>query len=92
MARSFDRVATVMREYDVRFDFLGYQGSPKTVLLFSDVRFIVWLMRKRYRKSGLPLAVGKVLDEARRTYILMVAVSSIIVFLAILNALYINAK
>ncbi len=86
--RSIDRVATVMDKHDVSFDFLGYQGNTKAILLFSDVRFIVWLIGKQYSNSGLPFSVSKALDEARRSYLSIVAVFSLIVFVGFLIAHY----
>jgi len=84
--RSIDSVATVIDKHNVSFDFLGYHGKTKAILLFSDARFVVWLIRKRYSNSGLPFSVSKALDEARRSYLLIVAVFLLIVFVGILIA------
>lgn len=88
VSRSISKVATVMNEHEVTFDFLGYQGRANAVLLFSDIRFVAWLIRKKYDESSLPPPVSMALNEARRSYLLIVAVFLLIVILGFSIALY----
>lgn len=69
----------VVNENGVDLGFLSLQGKTSALLLFSDVRFVVWLARRKYRNLDLPPAVAHALDEARRDYFLIAAVMAMIV-------------
>lgn len=68
-SRSCERLADVINEHDVNLGFLDWDGKTRAMLLFSDVRFVFWLVRKKYRDIELPPPVTEALDEARRDYV-----------------------
>jgi len=69
----------VVNENGVDLGFLRPKGKTGALLLFSDVRFVLWLARRKYQNLDLPSTVTHVLDEARRDYFLIVVVMAIIV-------------
>ena len=77
--RSFDRMAKVVNENGVDLGFLSLRGKTSALLLFSDVRFALWLARRKYQNLELPSAVTHALDEARRDYFLIAGVMALIV-------------
>jgi len=77
--RSFDRMAMVVNENGIDFGFLSLKGKTSALLMFSDVRFVQWLARRKYQNLDLPSAVTRALDEARRDYFLIAAVVALIV-------------
>lgn len=91
-ARSLDRLARVTNEHGVDLGFLSLNGRTSAVLLFSDVRFVLWLVRRRYQSLDAPRPVIEALDEARSYYFLVgIAVMGVIVivgFAIALNSLF----
>jgi hypothetical protein len=77
--RSFDRLATVVNESGVDLGFLSLKGKTSALLLFSDVRFVLWLVRRKYRSIDVPAAVTQALEDARRDYFRVAAVMALIV-------------
>ena len=64
--RSLDRLARAVNENNVDLGFLSFKGKTSAFLLFSDIRFALWLARRKYQSLDLPPAVCEALDEARR--------------------------
>lgn len=85
--RSFDRIATVVNENGVDLGFLSLNGETSTLLLLSDVRFVLWLARRKYQNLELPSVVTQALDEARRDYFRIAAVMALIVVMGFAMAL-----
>ena len=67
-SRPLSRLVTVINTHDVDLGFMTWNGKAHEVLLFSDVTFVFWMLRKRYLDIELPQAVTRALDEARRAY------------------------
>jgi hypothetical protein len=78
-SRSSDRLAKVVNENGVDLGFLSFKGKTSALLLFSDVRFVLWLVRRKYKNIDLPAAVNQALDDARRDYIVGCTVMALIV-------------
>ena len=49
--RSLDRLATIVNENNVDLGFLSLKVRTSAFLLFSDVRFVLWLVRRKYQIS-----------------------------------------
>ena len=79
--RSLDHLATIVNENNVDLGFLSLKGRTSAFLLFSDVRFVLWLVRRKYQNLDVPSVVGEALDEARRDYFLVMSVMGMIVIL-----------
>lgn len=77
--RSWNRLAKVMSDESTYFGFLHLKGRTSAVLLFSDVRFVFWLLRRKYRDHQSPPEVTKALEQARRDYIRVNLVMGVIV-------------
>ena len=86
-SRSFLRLATVINAHDVDLGFMTWNGKTHAVLLFSDVTFVFWLVRKKYRDVELPQPVLEALDEARRDYLAGLWPTAVIIGLAFVFAL-----
>lgn len=69
--RSYERLVTVVNENNVDLGFLSFRGKVNTFLLFSDVNFILWLVRRKYAGRAYPSAVVEALEESRRSYLLV---------------------
>ena len=82
MARNFDQVVRIAHEIDVDFEFLKIQGTTNTLLLMSDVRFMKWLVYRRYRTKDYPKELLESLERARRSYLHMGIVFVAIFFVA----------
>ena len=67
--RRLRRLVTVINTHDIDLGFMTWNGKTNEVLLFSDVRFVFWLLRRKYRDIELPPPVTEALDEARRAYL-----------------------
>jgi hypothetical protein len=78
-SRSSDRLAKVVNESGVDLGFLSFKGKTSALLLFSDIRFVLWLVRRKYKNIDLPADITKALDDARRDYILGCTASALIV-------------
>lgn len=78
-SRSLDRLAKVVNENGVDLGFLALKGKTSALLLFSDVRFVLWLVRRKYKNTALSATVTQALDDARRDYILVYTVMALIV-------------
>ena len=76
--RSLDHLATVVNENGVDLGFLSLKGKTSALLLFSDIRFVIWLASRKYQGSNIPAAVTQALDEARRDYLLVTSVMALI--------------
>jgi len=74
-------LATIVKENNVDLGFLSLKGRTSAFLLFSDVRFVLWLVNRRYQNLNVPPVVSEALDEARRNYLLVVSVMGMIVIL-----------
>lgn len=74
--RSFYRLTMVLDENDVDLGFLSFAGKTSVLLLFSDVRFLLWLARRKYQNMDFPSAVIHALDEARRNYLLIAVIAA----------------
>ena len=74
-------MATIVKENNVDLGFLSLKGRTSAFLLFSDVRFVLWLVNRRYQNLNVPPVVSEALDEARRNYLLVVSVMGMIVIL-----------
>ena len=85
--RSLDRLARVVNENNVDLGFLSLKGRASAFLLFSDVRFVLWLVRRKYQSLDVPPAVTEALDEARRDYFLLMSVMGLIVIVGFAIAL-----
>lgn len=77
--RSWDRLAKVVNENRVNLGFLSFKGKTGAFLLMSDIRFVHWLLRRRYRNIDVPLVVIQALDDARRDYVPVTSVMALIV-------------
>ncbi len=77
--RSLDRLARVINENGVDLGFLSLNGRTSAFLLLSDVRFVLWLVRRKYQSLDAPPVVSEALDKARRDYLLVIAVMGMIV-------------
>ena len=86
--RSLDRLARVVNENNVDLGFLSLKRKTSAFLLFSDVRFVLWLVRRKYQSLDVPSAVSQALDEARRDYFLVTSVMGVIVIVGFAIALY----
>ena len=86
-SRSLLRLETVINAHDVDLGFMTWNGKTHAVLLFSDVTFVFWLVRKKYRDIELPAPVTAALDEARRDYLAGMWPTAVIVVLAFVIAL-----
>ena len=71
ITRSYQRLITVVNENSIDLGFLSFKGGVNTFLLFSDVHFISWLVRRKYQDREFPVTVSSALDEARRSYLLV---------------------
>ncbi|MGB5470491.1 MAG: hypothetical protein WBM64_08755 [Woeseiaceae bacterium] len=69
--RSYERLVTVVNDNDVDLGFLSFRGKVNTFLLFSDVTFVLWLVRRKYVDQALPPVVVEALEESRRSYLLV---------------------
>ena len=86
-SRSLVRLVTVINTHDVDLGFMTWNGKAHEVLLFSDVTFVFWMLRKRYLDIELPQPVTKALDEARRAYLAGLWPTAVIIVLAFVIAL-----
>jgi len=77
-SRSMDRLADVLNRHKVDPGFLNRGGKVKTWLLFSDLRFVAWLLKRRYRDCDFPAEVHRALEEARESYARMMVASWVI--------------
>ncbi len=62
--RSFDRLAAVVNENNVDLGFLSFRQKTNAFLLFSDVRFVLWLARREYQSLEFPTAVIQALETS----------------------------
>ena len=83
--RSYQRLVAVVNENGIELGFLSFRGKVNTFLLFSDVRFVLWLLRRKYQDREYSPAVSSAFDEARRSYLSVLFGFAVIlwVFLAI---------
>lgn len=86
-SRPLRRLVTVINAHDIDLGFMTWNGKTHEVLLFSDVTFVFWMLRKRYLDVELPQAVTTALDEARRAYLAGLWPSAVIIVLAFVIAL-----
>lgn len=86
-SRSLVRLVSVINAHDVDLGFMTWNGKAHEVLLFSDVTFVAWLMRRKYRDIELPAPVTEALDEARRAYLAGLWPTAVIAVLAFVIAL-----
>ena len=80
--RSWDRMAKVVNENGVNLGFLSIRGKSSAFLLMSDIRFVHWLLRRKYRSVDAPPVVIQALDDARRDYVLVITVMASIVLVS----------
>jgi len=73
-SRSIDHLAAVINENDVDFGEFRVGRKTRAWLLFADVRFVVFLVLRRYRHLELPSVIGQALEKARADYLRIVAV------------------
>jgi hypothetical protein len=85
--RSLDQLAKVVNEHKVDLGFLSLKGKTSAILLFSDVRFVLWLVRRKYQSLDVPPAVIQVLDKARHDYVMVNSAMGIIIFVGLATAL-----
>ena len=81
--RSYDRLAAVVNENDVDLGFLSFRGKTNAFLLFSDIHFVLWLVRRKYEEREFPQSVGVALDEARRNYLMVLVGFAVFISLVI---------
>jgi membrane-anchored glycerophosphoryl diester phosphodiesterase (GDPDase) len=77
--RSLDRLATIVNENDVELGFKSIKGKTSALMLFADVRFVLWLVRRKYQSIDAPPVVTQALDDARRDYFIVTSVMALIV-------------
>lgn len=77
----------VVNDNGVDLGFLSLNGKTSALLLLSDVRFVLWLTRRKYQNLELPSVVTQALDEARRDYFLVAAIMALIVLMGFAIAL-----
>ena len=85
--RSLDRLARVINEHGVNLGFLSLNRRTSVFLLFSDVRFVLWLVRRKYESLDAPPIVIEALDKARSDYFLGIAVMGVIIIAGFVTAL-----
>ena len=78
-SRSMRRLVTVLNAHDVDLGFMTWNGKTHDILLFSDVTFVFWLLRRKYLDIELPREVTEALDEARRDYVSSMATNAVII-------------
>lgn len=86
--RSIDRLAAVINENDVELGEMRIGGRAQGWLLFADVRFVLMLVLRRYRRLELPPAVKEALDKARTEYLVGMAVTATLVVIVFGVVLY----
>lgn len=70
--RSYERLVIVVNENNVDLGFLCSKGKANVFLLFSDLTFVLWLVRRKYAEREFPESVGDALENARRSYLLVI--------------------
>ena len=55
--RPLDRLATVVNESNIDLGFLSLTGKTSALMLFADVRFVLWLVRRKNQSIDLPPVV-----------------------------------
>lgn len=86
--RSVDRLAAVINEHGVTFGEIRIGNKAHGWLLFADVRFVFFVILRRYRDMELPEPVLDALNSARSDYLNGVAVFTTLVALASAWAFY----
>jgi hypothetical protein len=86
-SRPLRQLVTVVNNHDVDLGFMTWNGKTHELLLFSDVTFVFWLLRKKYLDVELPRPVTEALDEARRAYLAGLWQNLVIIVLAFVFAL-----
>jgi hypothetical protein len=85
--RSLDQLAKVVNENNVDLGFLSLKGKTSAFLMFSDVRFVLYLVRRKYQSLDVPHAVIQALDEARHDYVMVNSAMGLIILLGFAIAL-----
>jgi len=70
--RSYERLAVIVNENNIDLGFLSLKRKANVFFLFSDPNFVLWLVRRKYEERKYPQPVGDALDEARRSYLLVI--------------------
>lgn len=86
--RSIGRLAAVINENDVELGEMRTGGRAQGWLLFADVRFVLFLVLRRYRRLELPPVVREALDKARTEYLVDTAVFATLVVIVFGVVLY----
>ena len=70
--RSFDQLAKVLNTHDTNLGFIGSSGHMSSFVLFSNVTFVWWLIRRGYETISVSTDVHSALAVARKSYLSMV--------------------
>jgi hypothetical protein len=86
--QSIHRLAEVINENGVELGEMRIGRRAHGWLLFADVRFVLFLILRRYRHLELPPVVEEALDDARTDYLSNMAVFATLVVIVFGVVLY----
>jgi hypothetical protein len=72
--RSIGYLATTINESNIDLGELRIGGKSRGWLLLADLRFVLFLVLKKYRHLNLPTVVEHALTKARKDYLTIVGV------------------
>lgn len=87
-SRSIDRLAAVMNENNANLGEIRIGQRTQGWLLFADVRFVLFLVRRRYRHLELPSVVSEALEKARTDYLTIVGIFTVLTVVVFAVVLY----